>query len=71
MKPMTNRFKFGKTCFKVGAALSAALLLVACNTTGQTAAPAVAAKVDAVPAITAEKFEADRKAILRWRATIR
>lgn len=64
MKPMTNRFKFGKTCFRFGAALSAALLLAACNTTSQSGAPTVAAKAEAAPTISAEKFEADRKAIL-------
>ncbi|WP_417450870.1 DUF6607 family protein [Kordiimonas sp.] len=53
-----------KSGIKAGAALCAAVMLAACNTTNQNSAPMVAAQTEAAPQITAEKFEADRKAIL-------
>ncbi len=59
MKPMTI-----KSGLKFGAALCAAFLIAACNTTSHSAAPAVATKAETAPTISAEKFEADRNAIL-------
>ncbi len=49
---------------KMAAALATGLLLAACNTTSQGSNQSVAPMAAAAPAITAEKFEADRKAIL-------
>lgn len=50
--------------FKAAIALATGLLLAACNTTGQSSGQSVAPVATAAPTITAEKFEADRRAIL-------
>ncbi|WP_262689386.1 DUF6607 family protein [Kordiimonas aestuarii] len=53
-----------KSSLKLGAVLCTAFMLAACNTTSQSSVSMVAAQADTAPTTTAEKFEADRKAIL-------
>ena len=64
MKPMTIKRRTVTYGLKLGAALCTAFLLAACNTTSPSSAPAVVSKTVDAPTVTAEKFEADRKAIL-------